>query len=93
MSIEKACLHETWNEAGYGKAFTKNENTIYFVLEVKLKQNFQYLSFCMTFQINLYSQILEKAKIPQFWFLDSFGKGLLISIDNDFWIESWLDVL
>ena len=29
----------------------------------------------MTFQIDLYSQILEKAKIPQIRFLDSFEKG------------------
>ena len=41
------------------KGFTKNESTITFDLEVELKQNFQDLSF-MTFQINLYSQILEK---------------------------------
>ena len=57
------------------RSFTKNESTITFYLEVELEQNFQDLSF-MTFQINLYSQILEKAKIPQIRFLDSFGKGL-----------------
>ena len=37
----------------------------------------------MTFQINLYSQILEKAKIPQVRFLDSFGKGLFNSLKRE----------
>ena len=76
MSIEKACLHE--NDAEYERSFIKNESTITFDLEVELKQNFQYISF-ITFQIKLYNQILEIAKIPQIRLLDSFGKGLLLT--------------
>ena len=71
-----SCFHE--NEAEYGseKVFTENKSSISFVLEVRIRSNFQDL-FAKIFEINLSKQNFNNCNISNFQFFDSFEKGLL----------------